>query len=128
MRAVSLAGFGVLLCLGPIYADEVSPPISPDTYRSLSCKQILQEARAVALIGSTLLGSKPKTSGNDNTGTEATVIIDWPSSTKAPPAVTAKLRYAESQIEALELASIDSECSIEFERLKIQTPRTSPAY
>jgi hypothetical protein len=63
MRAVSLAGFGVLLCLGPIYADEVSPPISPDTYRSLSCKQILQEARAVALIGSTLLGSKLKPAG-----------------------------------------------------------------
>lgn len=121
MRAVYLAGFGVLLCLSPIHADEAAPPISPDTYRSLSCKQILQEARVVARTGAALLASRPNINGSGNTGTEATVIIDWPSSTNKPDEI-AKLRYAENQIDALELASIDSQCSIEFDRMKIQTP------
>jgi hypothetical protein len=122
MRTVHLAGFAALLCLGPIHADQAGPPISPDTYRTLSCKQILQEARAVARRGSALVGSRPNISGSNNdTGTEATVIIDWPTSTNKPDEI-AKLRYAENQIDALELASIDSQCSIEFDRLKIRTP------
>jgi len=65
---------------------------------------------------------KPGTGGTDKTETQSAVIIVWPAPTNEPADKMSKLRYAESQINALEQASIDSQCSIEFERPKIQTP------
>src|SRR6185437_6929123 len=122
MRVVLCAGFGVLLSLGPTRAQEACRPISPNTYRYLTCPQIVQDARAVSRKGFILSGLKPGTGGTDKTETQSAVIIVWPASTNAPADKMSKLRYAESQINALEQASIDSQCSIEFERPKIQAP------
>jgi hypothetical protein len=116
MRAVIFAGFGVFLCFSPSRAEEASPSISPDTYRALTCPQIVQQARAVSRKGFVLSGLQPGTGGTDNTETNSAVIIVWPTSANGSADKTSNLRYAESQIDALEQASIASQCSIQFKR------------
>jgi hypothetical protein len=122
MRVVRVVGLGVLLCVGPSGAEEPSPPISPGSYRALTCPQIVQEARAVSRKGFVLSGLAPSTGGADNTDTKSAIIIVWPDSTSASADKMSRLRYAKSQIDALEQASIESQCSIEFQRPKIPDP------
>ena len=124
MRAIIFAGLGLMLGLGPSWAgaEGASPAISPYSYRTLTCPQIVQKAREVSREVSLLLGLQPGTGGSDNTETKSAVINVWPASANAPADKMPNLRYAESQINALEQASIDSQCSILFERpAKIQT-------
>ena len=122
MRAVRFAGLAVLLCLGPGRAAEPSPAISPGSYRALTCPQIVQEARAVSRKGFVLSGLAPGTGGTDNTDTKSAIIIVWPASASGSADKMSRLRYAESQIDALEQASIESQCSIEFKRPKVPDP------
>ena len=110
MRAAAFAGLGVLLCFSPGWAEEVSPETLASNYRFLTCPQIVREARAVSRKGFVLSGLQPGTGGTDDTATNSAVIIVWPTSANG------NLRYAESQIDALEQASIASQCSIQFKR------------
>ena len=122
MRAVRFAMLAVVLCLGPSRAEEPSAAVSPGSYRALTCPQIVQQARAVSRMGFVLSGLAPGTGGADGTETKSAIIIVWPPSVSASPDKISKLRYAKSQIDALEQASIESQCSIEFQRPKIPDP------
>jgi hypothetical protein len=116
MRAAVLVGLGALANVGSSWAGEVPSPISPDRYRALSCGQIVQEARAVSRRGFVLSGLQPGTGGTDITETRSAVIFVWPASTNTSAEKMVNLRYAESQIAALEQASVASQCSIQFQR------------
>jgi hypothetical protein len=116
MRATVLVGLAVLISVGPSWAGEAPIPISPDSYRALTCAQIVQEARAVSRKGFVLLGLQPGSGGTDLTETRSAVIFVWAASTIASAEKMVTLRYAESQIAALEQASVASQCSIQFKR------------
>jgi hypothetical protein len=112
MRVIVLAAFGSLLGLTSGWAQGVLSPISPTTYRALTCEQIVQEARSVSRAGFALSGLRPGTGGTDGTATKAAIIVVWPD-TPHPPS---NLRYADTQMNALEQASVASQCSIDFRR------------
>jgi hypothetical protein len=120
MRAANFAFFISLLGLMPSWAGEVPAPVSRYVYRTLTCPQIVQMAHEVSRRGFGLLGLQPGAGETNSAEAKSTVIFLWPSSSKAPADQTSNLRYVESQIEALEQASIGSQCSILFER----PPRT----
>jgi hypothetical protein len=123
MRTAALAGLGVLLfCSSPVWAEDVFPESLAGKYRFLTCSQIVQEARSVSRKGFVLSGLQPGTGGTDNTATNSAVIIVWPALGNSSADTTAKLRYAAGQIDALEDASVASQCSIQFKR-----PETTPA-
>lgn len=112
MRAIVLAASGLLLSFDSSRAESALSPISPATYRALTCDQIVQEARSVSRAGFALSGLRPGTGGTDGTAAKAAIILVWPASPHPP----SNLRYADSQMNALEEASIGSQCSIDFRR------------
>jgi hypothetical protein len=112
LAALVLAALGLLLGPTSGRAEGTLAPISPATYRALTCDQIVQEARSVSRAGFTLSGLRPGTGGTDGTDTKAAIILVWPASPHPP----SNLRYADSQMDALEQASITSQCSIDFQR------------
>ncbi len=117
MRAAAFASFGVLLfCSSPSWAQDASPEKLAGKYRFLTCPQIVQEARAVSRKGFVLSGLQPGTGGTDDTVANSAVIIVWPTSANGTADKISKLSYAANQIDALEQASIASQCSIQFKR------------
>ncbi len=73
-------------------------------------------AQEVSRKGFGLLGLQPGAGEAKHAEAKSAVIVLWPASSKAPAEGTLNFRYIESQIEALEQASIESQCSILFER------------
>jgi hypothetical protein len=123
VRTVIFAGLGAFLCFSPSWAEEAFPPISADTYRALTCPQIFRAAQEVSREGFALSGLQSGVGGSDGTATDSAVILLWPAFANGSAGMGSKLRYATDQIDALEQASIDSQCSIEFKRAaKLRTP------
>jgi hypothetical protein len=116
MRAIIFAAFGVLLSFTPSLAQGALEPISPATYQKLTCPQIVQEGRSISRKAFALSGLRPGTGGSDVTATKSAVVIVWPAPPNANAEKLANLRYADSQMNALEQASIGSQCSIQFQR------------
>jgi hypothetical protein len=116
LRAIIFSGFGLLLSLTSSWAEGAMPPISSGTYRALTCAQIVQEARSLSRRGFEMSGLPPGTGGTDSTGVKSAVIIIWPATPTATAGTLSSLRYAASQMDALEQASIESQCSIDFQR------------
>lgn len=112
MRAIIFVAFGVLLSFTSSWAEDA---ITPTTYQALTCPQIVQEARSISRKGFALSGLQPGTGGSDNTETKSAVILVWPTSPNATAEKLSQLRYADSQMDALERASVASQCSIFFQ-------------
>ena len=88
-----------------------------DDYRKLTCSQLEQEGRAISKRGFTLSGMQAGLGGVDGSKTAPAVVIVWPSTplsgeSKRSDGLTAALR----QMEAVEQASVESQCSIRFQR------------
>jgi hypothetical protein len=116
MRVIILAAFGVLLSFTPSLAQGALEPISPVTYQRLTCPQIVQEGRSISRKGFALSGLRPGTGGSNVTATNSAIVIVWPAPLNASAEKMANLRYADTQMDALEQASIASQCSIQFQR------------
>jgi hypothetical protein len=113
MRVILIAGLGLLL--SPCFGLSQGAPISPRTYRDFTCAQLVQEGHLVSRKGFLLSGLQPGSGGTDPTETKSAVIIVWPTTSRNLSAETlSDLKYAENQIDALEEASVSSQCSIQF--------------
>lgn len=118
MRVIMTVGLALLLNPCPGLAQV--QPISPKTYRGFTCAQLVQEGHAVSRKGFLLSGLQPGTGGTDATDVKSAVIIVWPASKNTSAEKLADLKYAENQIDALEEASVASQCSIQFQRPAIR--------
>lgn len=114
MWTIVLTAFGALMSCLPASAQQTPDMVPPLTYRNLTCPQIVQEGRSVSRNGFALSGLQPGTGGSDLTQSTSALIIFWPIQTD--PAKLASLRYANSQMDALEEASVRQQCSIQFLR------------
>jgi len=115
MRTTIFVALGAVLSCTASLAQGVAENVSPTTYQNLTCPQIVQEGRSVSRKGLTLSGLRPGTGGSDATDTKSAVVIVWPSSPVSGEEV-AKFARADSQMDALERASVGSQCSIQFQR------------
>jgi hypothetical protein len=107
---------GLTLLLSPCAGSAQSAPISPRTYRDFTCAQLVQEGHAVSRKGFLLSGLQPGTGGTDPTDAKSAAVLVWPASENLSVERLADLKYARSQIDALEEASVASQCSIQFQR------------
>jgi hypothetical protein len=86
-------------------------------YRKLTCAQLEQEGRVISKRGFMLSGLEAGLGGMESTKTTPPIVIIWPST---PPVSDGKrsenLALALRQMEAVEQASIASQCSIRFQR------------
>jgi hypothetical protein len=82
-------------------------------YRNLTCDQLEQEGRAISKRGFVLSGLDAGLGGVAGTKTAPAIVIVWPSiDGKRSESLALALR----QMDAVEQASVASQCSIRFQR------------
>jgi hypothetical protein len=84
-------------------------------YRNLTCTQLEQEGRAISVRGFVLSGLDPGLGGVAGTKTAPATIIIWPPSPTIDGKRSESLALALKQMEAVEQASVQSQCSIRFQ-------------
>lgn len=82
-------------------------------YRNLTCTQLEQEGRAISKRGFVLSGLDAGLGGMAGTRTAPAIVIVWPS---VDGKRSESLALALKQIDAIEQASVASQCSIRFQR------------
>lgn len=86
-------------------------------YRKLTCPQLEQEGRAISKRGFKLSGLEAGLGGMDGSRTSPAIVIVWPSAAPVGEGKRSEtLAVALRQMEAVEQASIASQCSIRFQR------------
>jgi hypothetical protein len=120
MRLVGFMMFAVAaLSCTPGLAQTLPDSVSSSTYRDFTCLQLTQEGRAIskrgfAASGLLLTGH----GGSDATETAPAIVIVWPTSSHVDDKQQSdKIALANHEMDALEQASIASQCSIRFQRL-----------
>ena len=85
-------------------------------YRNLSCAELAQEGRTISKRGFTLSGLKPGLGGSDGTATAPALVFVWPEPTASEKPLPTDLVLASKQMDAIESASVERQCSIRFQR------------
>lgn len=118
MRFIGIATLAtaVLSCAPGLAQNSPADTRSSD-YRKSTCSELAEEGRAISKRGFILSGLEAGLGGMDGTKTAPAIVIVWPST---PPVGDGKrsenLALALKQMEAVEQASIASQCSIRFQR------------
>jgi hypothetical protein len=112
MRALVFAAFGAILSCTSSLAQSSPEKISSTNHNNLTCLQIAQEGHSLSKKGFVLAGMRAGTGGSDGSATKSAVVIVWPTVATNGE----QLAHADSEMNALEQASIGGQCSIQFER------------
>jgi hypothetical protein len=116
MRTFNFVAFVAVLGCTQSLAQN-SPDVSPTTYQNFTCLQLAHEGRSISKKGFALSGLESGKGGSDATETTSAVVIVWPTSRSVGDKQRlANLAHADSEMNALEQASIESQCSIRFQR------------
>jgi hypothetical protein len=112
MRLVGIATLAtaVLSCAPGLAQSSLS-----SDYRKLTCSELAQEGRAISKRGFMLSGLEAGLGGTDGTRTAPAIVIVWPSP-ESDSKRSENLTLALKQMEAVEQASVASQCSIRFQR------------
>jgi hypothetical protein len=98
-------------------AQNLAAKLPPTDYRKLTCSELAQEGRAISRRGFVLSGFKAGLGGMDGTETAPAIVIVWPATLSAGDKQRSdNLALAVEQMDAVEQASVASQCSIRFER------------
>jgi len=113
MRIIGFVTLAALTC--PPGLAQTPPVASANAYRAMTCLQIAQEGREVSKRGFAASGLPAGRGGSDLTEAAPAVVIVWPVSSRAGDKQH-KIALANNEMDALEQASIASQCSIRFQR------------
>jgi hypothetical protein len=115
MRFIGIVTFAAAVGCTPGLAQTTSANSLANVYRDFTCLQLAQEGRAISKRGFVASGLLAGQGGSDATEKTPAIIIVWP----VPPGNKQQsdtLGLADKQMNALEQASIASQCSIRFQR------------
>ena len=118
MRFVGIVTFATaaLSCCAGL-AQNIPASTPSDDYRKMTCLELEQEGRAISKRGFVLSGLKAGPGGSDGTRLTPAMVIVWPvTSPIADKQQSDNLALALKQMNAVEEASIASQCSIRFQR------------
>jgi hypothetical protein len=98
-------------------ADITATYVSPITYQSFTCAQLGQEAQSISARAAALSGAQDSQRTKDAVATTAAVIIFWPAAflVGGDKQTAAELAQMKGQMVAVEQASIQKKCGIEFQ-------------
>jgi hypothetical protein len=118
MRFIGVATFATaVLSFAPSLAQNIPAYAPSSDYRKLTCSELAQEGRAISKKGFMLSGLEAGRGGSEGTETSPAIVIVWP---VTPPDGDGKrsenLALALRQLDAIEQATIASQCSIRFQR------------
>ena len=112
MAAIALAG-----CASR--ASDVSASyVSPLAYQGSTCPQLAAEAQRISSRAAQLSGAQDSKASRDAVTTTVAVVVFWPAAffVGGDNAQTAELARMKGEMEAIERASIDKKCGIQFRR------------
>ena len=114
MRILLMATLSAMAgAFAPASATPPSTYISSGKYRDFTCPELAQEARKVSEHVMALSGEKPSSS-HPAAGTEN--VVEWPAALDDSDKRGSAEIAAKEQMRAIEDASIQSQCDIEFVR------------
>ena len=111
LGAVALAG-----CASS--AADITPAyVSPVAYQGYTCQQLALEAQGVSTRAASLSGAQDKQRTNDALVTTAAVVVFWPAAffVGGDKQTAAELANMKGQMVAIEQASIQKKCNIQFQ-------------
>lgn len=106
-------------------SSEVAPTyISPMIYQNYNCQQLAQEAQSVSTRAAQIAGVQDQKSTNDAVVTGVAIVVFWPAAffVKGDGATAAELGNLRGHMNAIEQASIQKKCNIQFNRPAAPTP------
>src|ERR1051325_5026127 len=92
--------------------------VSPIPYQSYTCPQLAMEAQAVSAKAAELSGVQDQKRTNDQIATGVAIVVFWPAAflVGGDGQVAAQLAQMKGQLSAIEQASIQKRCNIQFRR------------
>lgn len=100
-------------------ASDIQPSyVSPVIYQSYNCQQLAQEAQTVSSRAAVASGAQDSQRTKDAVATTAAVVIFWPAAflVGGDKQTAAELANLKGQMVAIEQASIQKKCGIQFQR------------
>jgi hypothetical protein len=117
MRLVGMASLVMAVLSSPSSSARDLFANTSNGYRKLTCIELAQEGRAISKKGFILSGLKAGSGGSDESQTDPAVVLVWPAVAQMGDTQRSeKLALAAREMDALEQASIESQCSIRFKR------------
>jgi hypothetical protein len=120
MRNLGLAAIAALMVAGcASKSSDIMPAyVSPVMYQGYSCQQLAQEAQGVSTRAAQVSGAQDQKRSNDQLATAAAVVIFWPAAffVGGDGPASAELAQLKGQMTAIEQASIQKKCGIQFQR------------
>ncbi len=120
MRVPGIAALAALVLAGcASRSAEITPAyVSPVMYQNHTCQQLAQEAQAVSARAAQVAGVQDQKRSNDAVATTVAVIVFWPAAffVGGDGATAAELGQLRGQMVAIEQASIQKRCNIQFQR------------
>jgi hypothetical protein len=90
--------------------------VSPIPYQSYNCEQLGMEAQAMSAKAAELAGVQDQKRTNDQIATGVAIVVFWPAAflVGGDGQVAAQLSQLKGQMNAIEQASIQKKCGIQF--------------
>jgi hypothetical protein len=110
-------------------ADIAPAYVSPLTYQSFTCPQLTAEAQRVSAAAATAAGQQDSQSTKDAVATTVGVLIVWPALflIQGDKQNAAQLAVLKGQMDAIEQASIQKNCGIQFRAAPPPASAAAPA-
>jgi hypothetical protein len=98
---------------------DISPSyVSPIMYQNHSCAQLAQEAQGISARAAQVSGAQDQKRTNDQIATGVAIVVFWPAAffVGGDGPTSAELANLKGQMVAVEQASIQKNCGIQFQR------------
>lgn len=119
IRWVSVAIIAGLASGCATKSSEVAPSyVSPITYQSYTCQQLGEEAQRVSGRAAEAAGAEDEKRTKDQVATGVAIVVFWPAAffVGGDGQMAAELARLKGQANAIEEASIQKKCGIQFSR------------
>jgi hypothetical protein len=119
MRVIVLAALCAALAGCASSSADITPAyVSPVAYQGYTCQQLAQEAQAVSTRAASLSGVQDSKRTSDTVATTAAIVVFWPAAffVGGDKQTAAELAQMKGQMVAIEQASIQKKCDIQFQK------------
>jgi hypothetical protein len=117
MRVVGMVISAVFLSCAPGMAQTAAKYVPSSVYRAFTCDQLVQEGRAVSKRGFAASGLRAGQRGSHDKTTATSNVIDRTEKDRGVDQQQSdNLALADGQMNAIEQASVEGQCSIRFQR------------
>jgi hypothetical protein len=119
MRIVGVCALAALAASCASKSSEITAAyVSPLTYQQYTCQQLAMEAQAISAKAAELSGVQDQKRTNDQIATGVAIVVFWPAAflVGGDGQVAAQLAQLKGQMNAVEQASTQKRCGIQFQR------------